>query len=409
MVAGLFVLSLITYIDRAAISSAKEPLGVELGLSDAQMGAVFSAFALGYAIAQVPSGWIADTWGPRLMLTLVVAVWSIFTWATGVIQSLWALLAVRFLFGIAEAGAFPGCARAFYNWLPRAEHGRANGIIFSGSRIGAAIAFPVMAWLLGTWGWRTAFYLLAIPGFLWALLWFALFRNHPRTPPPQDEAATGPAMTFGEVFRSRRMLLAMAQYFATNFTTFLCLSWMHPYLKQRYQLSAADAAFYAMIPLLVGAGAQWATGFLVDRLYRSRYRVWSRRAPAMLGFAISASGLILIPTAATAAAAAACFTLAAFGAEMTISPSWAFCIDIGGSKSGAVAGAMNMLGNFGSFVSANVFPLVEQWTGSADAYFYLVCAMSICAALCWTGMRSLRERVEVAQQFSVSRESGSVQ
>jgi ACS family glucarate transporter-like MFS transporter len=248
-----------------------------------------------------------------------------------------------------------------------------------------------MAWLLGTWGWRTAFHLLAIPGFLWAALWFALFRDHPRTPPPRDEAAAGPAMTFGEVFRSRRMLLAMAQYFATNFTTFLCLSWMHPYLKQRYQLSATDAALYAMIPLLVGAGAQWATGFLVDRLYRSRYRVWSRRAPAMLGFAISASGLILIPTAATAAAAAACFTLAAFGAEMTISPSWAFCIDIGGSKSGAVAGAMNMLGNFGSFVSANVFPLVEQWTGSADAYFYLVCAMSLGAALCWMGMKSLRQ------------------
>ena len=113
VVAALFVVSLITYIDRAAISSAKGALGADLGLSDDAMGAVFSAFALGYALAQVPAGWLADRFGPRLALSLVVAVWSVFTAATGMARTLGSLLAIRFLFGIAEAGAFPGAARAF--------------------------------------------------------------------------------------------------------------------------------------------------------------------------------------------------------------------------------------------------------------------------------------------------------
>jgi ACS family glucarate transporter-like MFS transporter len=389
VVAGLFVLSLITYIDRAAISSAKEAVGRDLGLDDQRIGAVFSAFALGYALAQVPSGWFADRFGPRLALTSVVVLWSLLTALTGWVGTLGPLLIVRFLFGAAEAGAFPGSARAFYNWLPAGERGRANGVIFAGSRLGAAGAFPVMAWLLSQWDWRTAFYLLAIPGLLWGAIWYALFRDEPAIAPQRDEDRDAGAVGFGAVFRSRRMLLGMFQYFVVNFTTFLCLSWMLPYLKQRYSLSSADAAFYAMIPLLVGATAQWFTGFMVDRLYRSERRSWSRRLPAILGFLVSAAGVASLPLATDVGTATACFTIAAFGAEMVITPSWAFCMDIGGRKSGAVSGSMNMFGNLGSFVSANLFPYLQGLTGDASAYFFTVMTLNLVSAGCWVAMRSV--------------------
>ena len=114
------------------------------------MGAVFSAFALGYALAQIPAGWLVDRVGPRLMLGGVVSLWSALTALTGTVSSLGVMLAVRFWFGVFEAGAFPASARVFYNWLPSSERGRANGIIFSGSRLGAALAFPLMAWLSPT-------------------------------------------------------------------------------------------------------------------------------------------------------------------------------------------------------------------------------------------------------------------
>jgi MFS transporter, ACS family, glucarate transporter len=139
-------------------------MATALSLSDAAMGAVFSAFALGYAFAQIPSGWLADRFGPRVTLAFVVALWSVFTVLTGVASGLATLLVVRFLFGAAEAGAFPGSARVIYNWLPPRMHGIANGILFSGALVGGAIAFPFFQWLLAAHGWGMAFFLLGVPG-----------------------------------------------------------------------------------------------------------------------------------------------------------------------------------------------------------------------------------------------------
>ncbi len=386
VVASLALLSWITYVDRAAISSAKDQVAVEFALDDKSIGLVFSAFALGYAIGQIPSGWAADRFGPRLLLTAVVALWSVLTGLTGMVHSFIALLAVRFAFGLAEAGAYPGTARAFYNWLPASEHGRANGIVFAASRLGAALAFPIMAWLLQHRSWRDTFYLIAVPGLLWAVLWFTFFRDRAAAP----VLAQSEALNLKQALRTTPFRLAMCQYFAANFTTFLCLSWMNPYLKHRFSLSAGDAAFYTMLPLLVGATAQWISGYSVDRLFASRFRPRSRMIPAIIGFLISAIGACAIPFAPSAPVAAVLFSLAAFGAEITISPSWAFCIDLGGKNSGSVSGAMNTAGNFGSFVSANAFPWLQSAFGSAGPYFFLVCAMNLLSALAWTRMRGQR-------------------
>jgi ACS family glucarate transporter-like MFS transporter len=385
VVAALFVLSLITYIDRAAISTAKGPLAAELGLSDQAMGAVFSAFALGYALAQIPAGWFADRFGPRIALAVLVGVWSLLTSLTGAVSLLSVLLVVRFLFGVAEAGAFPGSARAFYNWLPAGERGLANGILFSGALLGAAIAFPIYAWLLTAFEWRWAFYLLGIPGVVWAALWLLYFRDYPRRPIQQEAGGQNAGMTFGQVFRSRPMALAMAQYFAGNFTFFICMTWMHPYLKERFELTPAEAAGYAMVPLLAGATANWVSGAFVDLLYRTGRRAWSRRLPAVTGFVLAAAGVFAVSLAGSPAAAVACFALATLGVEMTISPSWAYCMDIGGKNSGSVSGAMNMVGNFGAFASANAFPYLQ------GSYFTLAAVLNLAAVACWVNMKPARQ------------------
>jgi ACS family glucarate transporter-like MFS transporter len=118
----------------------------------------------------------------------------------------------------------------------------------------------------------------------------------------------------------------------------------------------------------------------------------SRAAPAVAGFLISAAGAAAIPFAADAPSAAACFALAALGAEITISPSWSFCIDLGGRNAGAVSGAMNTAGNFGSFVSANAFPWLQSAFGTAGPYFLLVCVMNVLSAAAWTRMTQPSER-----------------
>ncbi len=179
----------------------------------------------------------------------------------------------------------------------------------------------------------------------------------------------------------------MIQYFASNFTFFVGLSWMLPFLKEHYRLPAAEAAGYAMVPLLFAASAQWISGFLVDRLYQSPWRAWSRRLPAMLGFACAVAGLLAAPFMQTPADAVVCFTLAVFGTDLTISPSWAYCMDLGGKNSGAVSGSMNMAGNIGSFVSANAFPWLYRLTGGPAAYFQTAALLNAVRLLCWIWMK----------------------
>jgi ACS family glucarate transporter-like MFS transporter len=387
IVYALFVLSLILYIDRAAISSAKSAIARDLVLTDTQMGWVFGAFSLGYAFAQIPWGWFADRIGPRLALAIVVALWSAFTSLTGTASALAWLLFVRFLFGVAEAGAFPGSARTFHNWLPVEERGLANGILFSGALLGGGLAFPLCQWLLSAHGWRMAFYLLGVPGFLWALGWLVWFRDYPDTRILNDTEAAIPTPLL-YALRSWGLAKAMAQYFIGNFTFFICISWMLPYLTDRYSLTPSQAARFSMVPLLSGAAANWISGFFVDLLYRSRFRSWSRRAPATLGFLLATSGTCLVPTVDNVGAAVAAFAVAMFGVELTISPSWAYCIDIGRKNSGSVSAAMNMAGSFGALASANAFPWLHRLTGDSRTFFQIAAGLNAIAILCWFTMRS---------------------
>ncbi|MEM1360028.1 MAG: MFS transporter, partial [Bacteroidota bacterium] len=181
--AGMFLLALLLYVDRVCISVAKESIAGDLALSDKEMGWVLSIFALGYALFQVPSGLMADKFGPRKVLTGIVTIWSALTALTGAAWNFVSLLLVRFAFGAGEAGAFPGMARATYSWIPLRERGMITGLNFSGSRLGAAFALPFVAWLITDFGWRNAFLILGGIGVAWAVAWWFSFRDRPEDHP----------------------------------------------------------------------------------------------------------------------------------------------------------------------------------------------------------------------------------
>jgi ACS family glucarate transporter-like MFS transporter len=143
-----------------------------------------------------------------------------------------------------------------------------------------------------------------------------------------------------------------------------------------------------MIPLLCGASANWVAGLLVDALYKSAWQEWSRRLPGIAGFALATAGVFWVSLADSATGAIVGFAIATFGVEMTISPSWAFCLDIGGKSTGTVSATMNMAGNFGGFVSTNAFPWLRRLTGSAATYFQAAALLNVIAILCWSAMRS---------------------
>ena len=167
---GSFLITLLLYIDRVCISSAKDAITDDLALTDIQMGWVLSAFALGYALFQVPGGALGDKYGVRKVMTSIMVLWSVFTAMTGAAWNYVSMLTARFIFGAGEAGAFPNIARAAFSWVPLQERGTFQGINFSGSRLGAAFALPLVAYLIDVWGWRTIFYFFGAVGILGAVL-----------------------------------------------------------------------------------------------------------------------------------------------------------------------------------------------------------------------------------------------
>ena len=165
------VMYLITYLDRVNISTAAPQISKEFGFDKVTMGFIFSAFVWAYALFQVPGGWLSDRFGARGVLTGVVAYWSIMTAATAAAFSGASFIVIRFLFGIGEAGAFPGATRAMQLWYPRRERGLVQGVTHSASRLGAAIAPPIVVLIMSEFGWRPVFYICGGAGLLWSLWW----------------------------------------------------------------------------------------------------------------------------------------------------------------------------------------------------------------------------------------------
>jgi ACS family glucarate transporter-like MFS transporter len=400
LVFSTFLLTVLLYVDRACISAAKEEISSDLNFDLTDFGWVMAMFTLGYALFQTPAGKWADIRGPRGVITSIVTIWSALTALTGAAWNFVSMMVIRFLFGAGEAGAFPSLAKVVFNWFPVRERGIVQGINFSGSRIGAAFALPLVALIIGSVGWRMSFLIFGGAGIIFAILWWWLFRNTPeeskaireeertyilenREAPSSGENKQLP---FGRILRSANMWLAMLQYMASNFTFYFTLTWMYPYLKDRFALGGVEAGLYSMVPLLAGAAGNWVSGLWVDYLYRKKNVRVSRRLPAITGFILAAFGMVMMAKLDTPQVAIVFLSIAIFGADMTLSPSWAFCIDIGKENAGAVSGTMNMAGNLGAFVTIIAFPYLYEWTGSFTPFFYVCVGLSAIAVGLWLRM-----------------------
>lgn len=400
LIFSTFLLTVLLYVDRACISAAKSDISSDLDFSMTDFGWIMAVFTLGYALFQTPSGKLADNKGARSVIAGIVTVWSFLTAITGLAWNYTSMLIIRFLFGAGEAGAFPALSKVVYNWFPISERGIIQGINFSGSRLGAAFAMPLVAWLINEIGWRYTFLVFGGFGILYGVLWYLLFRNKPEETGfigsdevefiKKNRQQTGPGakktLPFGNIMKSIPMWKTMFQYVCSNFTFYFSLTWMFPYIQERFQLGLVEAGFYTSIPLIAGAVGNWVAGFMIDAIYRSGKWKLSRRLPAILGFGISAIGMIMVTQVSSPVLSVAFMAMAVFGADMTLSPSWAFCIDIGKENAGVVSGTMNMAGNLGAFVTIIAFPYLFKWTGQYEPFFIICAGLSIAAIVIWASM-----------------------
>ena len=363
---------LITYLDRVNISTAAPEISKEFGFDKITMGIIFSAFVWAYAIFQVPGGWLSDRFGARPVLAAIVAYWSVMTAATAMATGSLSFFIIRFLFGAGEAGAFPGATRAMQVWYPRRERGLVQGLTHSASRLGAAIAPPIVVLIITTLGWRSVFYICGAAGFLWSLWWYVSYRNLPEEHGlvnraelqqirgldgageinPASIQREGADVPWGMLLRSPNMWAIMCAYFTYVYCLYIFLTWLPSYLVDYRHFTLLKVGMLASLPLLAMVIGDTVGGVATDWLLkRTGSAKFARRSVAIVGLLGCAACIVPAALAEDAYTAVYCLTGAGFFLECTIGPAWSVPMDCGGKYSGTVSGMMNMAGNVGGALS----------------------------------------------------------
>jgi len=398
-----FLLAIVTYLDRVCISIATPFIMEDLGLTLVQMSGVFSAFTLAYSLFEIPSGWLGDVIGPRRVLTRIVLWWSAFTMLTGLAQGVRSLVAIRFLFGAGEAGAFPNVVKSFSMWFPARERGMANGVLFFGSRLGGALAAPAALLLIRQWGWRPSFLAFGTLGIVWAIAWHRSYRDRPRdhpdvdavelswieqdAPTREDTAAPTP---WRRLLTSPNLYAICAMYFAFGYGLYFYFTWLPTYLIRELGFSLMTGGLFAALPFLLAGVANLAGGWCTDRLARTRGLRPARVVLGSLSFSTCAA-LILASTIVTAPVSkAVLLALALASADFALSACWAVCLDVGSRHAGVVTGFMNTFGNLGGLVGPVVVGLMVDRLGSWTLPLYVTAAVYVAGALAWLAIDPMR-------------------
>ncbi|MCI0420148.1 MAG: MFS transporter [Acidobacteria bacterium] len=390
-------LSVITYIDRVCISQAAPEISRDLGLSKVEMGYAFSAFALAYALFEIPGGWWGDKIGARKVLMRVVICWSFFTAATGWAWNLLSLVFTRFWFGAGEAGCFPNLTKAFTTWLPQDERVKAQGIMWMSARWGGAFTPMLVVLVFHFMSWRYAFGLFGALGVVWAVFFYRWFRDDPRQHKSVNEGelallkgtehlVSGHGdVPWKKLVTSRTVWLLWIQYFLLAYPWYFYITWLPTYLQEFRRQDQARSALLAGIPLLFGGFGSLFCGFLSSYLTGLTGSVRkTRRLMGTLGFLCASILLTLSVNIPDVTIAMLVMGLASFANDLVMPGSWGACMDIGGKYAGTLSGSMNMMGNLAGFVAPVVTGYILQSTNQNwNINLYVMAGVYFLGVLTW--------------------------
>ena len=396
VLAMTMVLGAILYLDRVTISVTRPYVARDLDLTPTQMGYVFSAFYLAYALFEIPTGWWADRAGTRRVLTRIVCWWSAFTVLTGVAFNFSSMVMIRFLFGAGEAGALPTVARTFSRWFPRQERGTAQGIFFMSMHLAGGLTPLLVTALLTFFNWRVLFALFGSLGFVWSVAWYRWFRDSPAEHPGVGaaereliESGLGAdtrhaldATQWKRLLWNRTVVCLCLMYFTQAFGGTFYVTWLPTYLASR-GLTGMTAGILAGLPLILSSAADLLGGVATDRAVR---RLGLRLGRITIGGgALAAAGLFTIAGAFVDSPVAAAVLIALGGgsSNFLLGAAWGTCVDIGGRRSGAVSAAMNTSGQVGSILSPILVATIVRRFSNWSAPLYLAGVLFLLGAVCW--------------------------
>jgi MFS transporter, ACS family, glucarate transporter len=415
LVFWLFVLGAVSYLDRVNISIAGTALAEEYHLTQIQLGSIFSAFLLGYAIFQTPGGWLAGRLGPRYVLTIGVVWWGVFTALTASLPSTIAgafscLILIRFLLGAGEAIIYPASNQFVSQWIPSQERGLANGLIFAGVGAGAGTAPIFVTYLMIHYGWRWPFWVSTILGLIVGLVWYGVARDVPEQHPlvsqaelsyiqefripgsvgkpasdllPEDPAGRGSFRhSWGQIVFNRNVLAVTISYFCFGYVAWIFFSWFYIYLVKVRGLDLKTSAFYSTLPPLAIVVCSLCGGAISDAMTKSYGRRIGRCGVGC--FALLLASVILVLGSRVANAPLASIVLSGGVGALYLAQSsyWSITADIAGNSAGLASGFMNMGGQLGGALTASLTPVIAQrygWTSS----FLVAAVFSGIGGLAW--------------------------
>jgi len=399
----VFLMSAIAFLDRVNISIAGQAVQKEFALSDQQLGWVFSAFVIGYALFQAPGGRLADRFGPRLVITLGVVWWGVFTTATALVPpgfrlALVLLIATRFVLGLGEAVVYPSSNRLVANWIPSAERGIANGWIFCGVGAGAGITPPLITFILVNWGWRWSFYFSALIGLAAGAVWYLLARDTPQShpwmserelahiraglPEPASDADARKPLPLRVIAADRNFLAITLSYFTFGYIAYIFFTWFFIYLSRVRGLNLKASALYSMLPFIAMASCSALGGWIADILTKRYGRRVGRCGVAVFGIGFSAVFIALATQVQSAELASVVLAGGAGALYLSQSAFWAVSADIAGPSAGFVSGLMNMGCQIAGAITASLTPWIAYrfgWTAS----FLVAAALCAVGAVSW--------------------------
>ncbi len=399
-------LAILSYIDRVALSKAAPRVQQALGLDEQQMGLVLSAFGLGYALFEIPGGFLGDWLGPKKVLIRIVLWWSTFTAAMGWMWSYASLTTAQFLFAAGEAGCFPNLTKAFATWLRREERVRIQGIMWASARFGGAFT-PVL--VFATWNmlegfgipasssWRWGFVCFGCLGLVWCGLFMWWFKDRPKDHPGvnaaelellKDVQGMGGGhsdVPWLKLATSRSVVLLWVQYFCCSFPWYFYITYLSKYLQEYHHLNERASARYAILPLLFGGFGCLFAGFFAAKLARMVGSVSrSRKILSCTGFAGGALFLVITAQLHDPLLAMAAMGMASFCNDLNMPGAWGSCMDIGGKYAGTVAGSMNMMGNLAGFAAPAVGGyILQHYNRDYNLFIYVMAAMYVIGFIAW--------------------------
>ncbi|KAB8307323.1 MFS transporter [Erwinia endophytica] len=397
----LFLVYMINYLDRVALSLTVPMIEKDLMLNAEQFGLIFGSFFFGYALFNFIGGLATDKFGPTLVLGVAVGLWSLFCGFTALATGFWSMLILRVMFGMAEGPICSSANKAINGWFPKKQAATAMGFLSAGSPLGGAVAGPIIGYLSLAFGWRPAFVIICTIGIVWMVAWFLIAADNPlkslrvseeerllvaklkeeQTTPDEELAQSEHGLGF--YLRQPIILVTAFAFFCYNYILFFFLSWFPAYLVQAHNLDIKSMSMTTMIPWIVGFVGLALGGWISDKIFNITGKLLlSRKIVLVVSLLAAAICVALAGSVQGVYPAVTLMSVSIFFLYITGAIYWAIIQDVvHKSRVGGISGFIHLIGSISGIIGPVVTGYIVHHTGKFDSAFILAGVVAALGAL----------------------------